>query len=359
MKLVSIVGARPQFIKAASVSLEFLERGHEEILVHTGQHYDDKMSGVFFDELGIPNAQYLLECGALSHGAMTGKMLAEVEEILIKEKPCIVVVYGDTNSTLAGALAASKLGIPLCHVEAGLRSYNKAMPEEQNRVLVDHLSSLLLCSSSIGVENLKKESITQGVYNVGDVMADTLKKVKDICVSKEAENSHEKNYYLMTLHRAENVDCSNRLKRIVDEVNSLTHQIVFPLHPRTKNRLKEEGLKFLDHVSIVPPVGYIDMVSLLSNSCGVLTDSGGLQKEAYWLKKPCVTLRDETEWVETLNDFCNQLYNPTKGALSQCMVKMSEATNWQQLYGTGSARRDIVGKIEDYFKKSSSRATKI
>lgn len=320
MKLITIIGARPQFIKAAPFSEEF-RKNNEEILVHTGQHYDTNMSDVFFEELGIPKPDYNLGVGSGSHGKQTARMLERIERIIIKEKPDGLLVYGDTNSTLAGALAASKLHIPVYHVEAGLRSYNKLMPEEQNRVLTDHISDMLLCPTKTAVDNLSKEGITSGVINTGDIMYDTV--LRNINISKQKysngkwfaeiviENGSlqkltEKEYYLSTIHRAENTDSSEKLFNIFKVFSEMDKPVLLPLHPRTKKIIENLKINF-NNIIIIKPVGYLLMLYLTSNAYMVITDSGGLQKEAYFLKTPCTTLRDQTEWVETLENEWNVL----------------------------------------------------
>lgn len=320
MKLVTIIGARPQFIKAAPFSEEFRKK-NVEILVHTGQHYDVSMSDIFFEELKIPIPDYNLGVGSGNHGKQTARMLEGIEEIIIKEKPDGVLVYGDTNSTLAGALAASKLHVPVYHVEAGLRSYNKLMPEEQNRILTDHISSLLLCPTQTAVENLKKEGIVSGVFYTGDIMYDAV--LRNLAISKSiyandtwygeihfengrSEKLKEKEYYLATIHRAENTDNPNKLLKIFSALNELDKPVLMPLHPRTKKLISNLKLK-LSNIIIIKPVGYLLMLYLTSNAYMVITDSGGLQKEAYFLKTPCTTLRDQTEWIETLENSWNVL----------------------------------------------------
>lgn len=320
MKLLTIIGARPQFIKAAPFSEEF-RKNNEEILLHTGQHYDTNMSDIFFQELGIPMPDYNLGVGSGSHGKQTATMLEGIEVILLKEKPDGILVYGDTNSTLAGALAASKLHIPVFHVEAGLRSYNKLMPEEQNRILTDHISDILLCPTQTAVDNLKKEGITTGVINTGDIMYDTVLRNIDIANEKYSnglwfqemvkENGNidkfaEKGYYLATIHRAENTDNIEKLSNIFKAFSELDKPVLLPLHPRTKKLIENLNVD-LKNIIIIKPVGYLLMLYLISNAYMVVTDSGGLQKEAYFLKTPCTTLRDQTEWVETLENSWNIL----------------------------------------------------
>jgi len=311
VKIVSVVGARPQFIKAAAVSRVLRER-HEEVLIHTGQHYDYEMSGIFFDGLEIPPPDANLEVGSGGHGAQTGAMLKAIENVLIAERPDYTLIYGDTNSTLAGALAASKLCIPVAHVEAGLRSFNRRMPEEINRVLTDHLSTLLLCPTETGVVNLQREGIIDGVHNIGDVMYDAA------CFAAAASGRSrildrlglvERSYAVATVHRAESTESKAALAEIVEFLRRQARDriIVFPLHPRTRKRIAEWRLDLGD-ILACEPFGYLDMHRLLRSSVAVFTDSGGLQKEAYFHKVPCVTLRSETEWVETINAGWNRLW---------------------------------------------------
>jgi len=314
MKILTVVGARPQFIKLAPLSKILRENGINEIIVHTGQHYDENMNDLFFKELEIPEPDYNLGIGSGNHGEQTGRMLIEIEKIILKEKPDLVIVYGDTNSTLAGALSASKLHIKLAHVEAGLRSFNKRMPEEINRVLTDHVSDILFCPTQTAVENLKNEGITNGVYLVGDVMFDALLHFSKISDMKsnilERLNIKPKEYYLATIHRAENTDNYERLKNILTAFSKMDEMVVFPIHPRTKKMINYYGLDDLienDNVKVIDPVGYLDMLKLEKNAKAILTDSGGVQKEAFWLKVPCITLRDETEWIETVNLGWNRL----------------------------------------------------
>lgn len=310
MKLVDIVGARPQFVKLAPILKAINEhnathpdRPIQEVLVHTGQHYDYQMSGVFFDELGLKPPDYHLGVGSATHGAQTGEMLRRIEEVLLKEKPDVVMVYGDTNSTLAGALAAAKLHIAVAHVEAGLRSFNRRMPEEINRILTDHISDLLFCPTETAVENLAREGFTRGVHLVGDVMYDAAMQYLELAERKspilEQLGLQPRSYALATVHRAENTDDPTRLAGILEglrRVHSSGVPVVMPLHPRTRRALERNHLS-PDGIRILEPVSYLDMLVLEKHARVILTDSGGVQKEAFFFRVPCVTLRQETEWV--------------------------------------------------------------
>lgn len=317
-RVLTIVGARPQFIKAGPVSRALDADGRfEEITVHTGQHFDQNMSEVFFTELELREPAYNLGICQGTHGAMTGRMLEGLERIMLDERPDLVLIYGDTNSTLAGAIAATKMHLPVAHVEAGLRSFNRKMPEEINRVLADHASDLLLCPTSAAVANLKREGIERGVYHVGDVMYDATVDARERVQQRRgvaAElNLPGTRYTLVTIHRAENTDSAGRLRTIVDYVRAQANgeRVVLPLHPRTR-KVVAEGEIDLSGFLVIDPVGYLDMQGLLDGAVEVMTDSGGVQKEAYFHRKPCVTLRDETEWVETVDAGWNRLWNVSK-----------------------------------------------
>ena len=341
MKVVTIVGARPQFIKAAAVSRE-LRIKHHEILVHTGQHYDYEMSGIFFDGLELPPADINLGVGSGSHAAQTGAMLKGIEDVLIAERPDWLLIYGDTNSTLAGALAASKLHVPVAHVEAGLRSFNRDMPEEVNRVVADHLSDALLCPSDTAVANLAAEGMTRHVHLVGDVMLDVLNWARQRAQASGPGilgrlGLREKAYLLATVHRSENTDDPARLSSIVRAFNALDEPIVFPVHPRTRKAIIGTDCQPLSHVHLIDPVGYLDMVALTGSARLVLTDSGGLQKEAYWLGAPCVTLRNETEWVETVDAGWNVLVGSESGSIVEAVTSFAPPTSHPALYGDGAA----------------------
>jgi len=311
--ILSVVGARPQFIKAAPVSRALAKADLREILVHTGQHFDAAMSDVFFEELAIPPPAHNLEVNSLGHGAMTGRMLEKLEQVLLAERPDLVLVYGDTNSTAAGALAAAKLNIPVAHVEAGLRSFNRRMPEEVNRVLADHLSELLLCPTTTAVANLAAEGITKGVHAVGDVMYDTtlaaIARAEECSRILETLELVPRRYAVATLHRAENTDDPERLAAVIAwlETAALDQPVIMAVHPRTRKRMAETGMSPRG-LRLVDPLGYLDMARLVHHAAAVFTDSGGLQKEAYFHRVACVTLRDETEWVETLEAGWNRLW---------------------------------------------------
>jgi UDP-GlcNAc3NAcA epimerase len=339
MKVVSIVGARPQFIKAAAFS-RVLRRTHEEFLLHTGQHYDYAMSGVFFDGLEIPRPDINLGVGSGTHGSQTGAMLSRIEDVLLSQRPEWVVVFGDTNSTLAGALAAAKLHIPIVHVEAGLRSYNRRMPEEINRVAVDHMSSLLLCPSVTAMRNLAAEGIVQNAHLVGDIMLDVLNWAKERITATPPETLtqlelFEAGYVLATVHRSDNTDDAKRLSGILSAINALSEPVVFPVHPRARKALFEGGHKMGPLIKLIDPVGYLEMVSLIRSARRVLTDSGGLQKEAYWLGVPCVTLRDETEWVETVEVGWNRLVGSDRDRIVEAVRSFVPPVDRPSLYGDG------------------------
>jgi len=350
MSIVSIVGARPQFIKAAAVSRE-LRKDHEEFLLHTGQHYDFEMADVFFRELEIPSPDVNLGAGSGSHGAQTAAMLSGIEQILLQQKPERVLVYGDTNSTLAGALAAAKLHVPVAHVEAGLRSFNRAMPEEINRVVTDHVSDVLFCPSQTAVRDLNEEGIRKGVHLIGDVMLDVLtwgqQRVHEESSDLLAGLSLRRGGYLLaTVHRAENTDNAERLEGIMGALAGLGEPVVLPIHPRTRRAMAgSEQLSSLDSsrgsLRLVEPVGYLDMVRLMQSARLILTDSGGIQKEAYWLRVPCITLRDETEWVETVEAGWNVLVGADAERITEAVRAFTPRQTHPSLYGDGAAAAGI------------------
>lgn len=354
MKIITVLGARPQFVKAATISRALLTNSSnlEEKILHTGQHYDVNMSDVFFEEMGIPKPDFRLNVNGKGHGAMTGQMLTEIEEILIEEKPNLVLVYGDTNSTLAGALAAKKLHIPVAHVEAGLRSFNMKMPEEINRILTDRISDLLFCPSQNAIENLKKEgyaNIDSKVFNVGDVMYDAAIHYGKLIGEREINED----YILSTIHRAENTDDISRLKEIVSALNKINNEVmvVVPLHPRTRKILSKFDLKV--EFKILDPVGYHEMINLISHSSLIITDSGGLQKEAFFFNKYCVTTRDETEWVELVDNNVNILTGADENKILEGynLLINKAFSKTIEPYGKGNAAEIIVAEIEKFLSK--------
>jgi UDP-GlcNAc3NAcA epimerase len=349
MKIVSIVGARPQFIKAAPLDRE-IRKLHEHVLIHTGQHYDYLMSAVFFEELGIPEPDYDLGVGSASHGRQTGEMLIRIEETLGQERPDCVLVYGDTNSTLAGALAAAKLHLPVAHVEAGLRSLNRAMPEEINRVLTDHVADLLFCPTETARHNLAKEGIKKGVFNVGDVMYDAVRHSMDVVERRSHMLSSLKlqpgSYLLATIHRPDNTDKVDRLSDILAAFNELDEDIVFPVHPRTSQAIGRSGCELSSHVRLLEPVSYLDMLALEANARMILTDSGGVQKEAYFFGVPCLTLREETEWVETVEAGWNMLVGASKAKIIQGVQEFRPQGRRPEIFGDGKASHKIVDCLQ-------------
>jgi len=356
MRVASIVGARPQFIKCILVSNE-LRKKHEEILIHTGQHYDYEMSELFFDELKIPKPDYNLGVGSASHGEQTGRMLIEVEKVLLKEKPDLVLVYGDTNTTLAGALASVKLHIPVGHVEAGLRSFNRSMPEEINRILVDHISDILFAPTKTAVNNLRKEGISRGIYLVGDVMYDILKKSISIAEKSrilEKLGLTPKEYFLATVHRASNTDNVKNLSSILEAFSEIEEKIVFPIHPRTLNFIKKHNLekKMKRNILAIKPVGYFDFICLEKNAKKIITDSGGVQKEAYILGVPCITLREETEWVETVDHGWNILVGSNKERIIDAVLHFKPKCGRKNLFGDGNASKKIVKILDEYLSET-------
>ena len=354
IKILTILGARPQFIKAGSVSREIAKHKKiEEIIVHTGQHYDANMSDIFFDEMKIPKPNYFLGIGGKSHGAMTGQMIEKIEEVALSEKPDWIMVYGDTNSTLAGAIVASKLHIKLAHIEAGLRSFNMKMPEEVNRILTDRVSNILFCPTETAIQNLKNEGYKNfdcKIIKSGDVMQDGAIFYKNLAVKPNIEIKND--FILCTIHRAENTDDEIRLKSIFEALNEIAKekQVILPLHPRTKKIL--ENLKLnINNLTIIEPVGYLEMVWLIDNCDFVLTDSGGLQKEAYFFEKQCITLRDETEWVELVECGANTLVGANKEKILQAYTNNSEFNKENSkldLYGGGKASEIIIKELINY-----------
>jgi len=355
MKIISIVGARPQFIKCAPVSRE-LRRECEEILVHTGQHYDPDMSDIFFKDLQIPEPDYHLEVGSGSHGKQTGAILERVEDVLMQEMPDLVVVYGDTNSTLGGALAAAKLHIPVAHVEAGLRSYDRTMPEEINRVVTDHIANLCLCPTQTAVDNLTKEGITKGVHLVGDVMVDALLHNTEIARKKSPIirklRLKKGDYYVATVHRPRNTDDKKNLTAIIEAFRESGKTVVFPVHPRTKKYLQYYGLweSVSENIRFLDPLGYIDMLQLMNNAKKILTDSGGIQKEAYVMGVPCITMRENTEWIETLVGGWNVLVGADKEKILAAILTDVRTNTDNTVFGEGDAAQKIVRIISRRIK---------
>lgn len=352
-KILTVVGARPQFVKAATLTRAFqAQDGLSEVMVHTGQHFDPAMSSIFFEELGIPEPAYNLDIHGGGHGEMTGRMMIGLENTISNERPHAVMVYGDTNSTLAGALVAAKLHIPVIHIEAGLRSFNRRMPEEINRVMVDHLSDLLFCPTSTAVENLAREGITKGVHNVGDVMYDATIHIRATAIAKsqiiDRLGLGAGPYVVLTLHRADNTDDERRLDTLLRFVEREAQgaRVVFPIHPRTKGALQRSG-RDVGGLTLIEPVGYIDMHRLLAGASMVFTDSGGLQKEAYFHRVPCLTLREETEWVETVAAGWNRLW---------CVPHFNERREISE-YGDGDAAGKIARFIRQTFASSEGVQT--
>ena len=347
--VISVVGARPQFIKSAPLEMVF--RGLDDyrlISVHTGQHYDENMSRVFFDELGLQQPAYQLNVGSGLHGKQTAGMLEKLEEIFIKEKPSMVVVYGDTNSTLAAALAAAKLHIPIAHIEAGLRSYNRRMPEEVNRVLTDHMSELLFVPSAVAVSNLKSEGIERGVQVTGDIMLDILKIAENRGV---VQRPVEYSYYYATIHRPYNTDFPERMREMLEVMNSLPLPVCFSIHPRTSSLLEKQGVDISRFVNIhfIPPQSYFENLGYLLHAERIITDSGGLQKEAWFVQKPCVTIRPETEWVETLENKWNTLVFDRLTDIREAL-KVQPGIYRSGVYGDGHAAEKMRDAITAYLE---------
>jgi UDP-N-acetylglucosamine 2-epimerase len=346
--VLTVIGARPQFVKAAPLS-RALRKRVTEILLHTGQHYDPELSDAFFEQLGIPAPDHHLGAGSGSHGAMTGRMLEGIERVLVRERPALVLVLGDTNSTLAGALAAVKLGIPVAHVEAGLRSFDPRMPEEINRRLTDHASTLLFCPTPTAVANLRREGIRKGVHRVGDVMLDAVRQHLARTRQLGGETPPpRRSYYVATLHRQENVDDAGRLLAILEALERLPRSVLLPLHPRTRHRLEALGRGTSGSVRLLRPLPYLDMLRLVSRARAVLTDSGGLQKEAFILGTPCVTLRDSTEWTETLRSEANRLAGARTGRILGAVRAIEKKPpRWKvgPVYGSGHAAETIARVI--------------
>ncbi|WP_431212346.1 non-hydrolyzing UDP-N-acetylglucosamine 2-epimerase [Puia sp. P3] len=352
--IVTVIGARPQFVKAAIVSRALQKVGLQESLIHTGQHYDEKMSDVFWRELGLPECSVNLESGSGTHGAQTAYMIERIEAFLMSQTPApkALLLYGDTNSTIAGAIAASKLQIPIIHIEAGLRSFNRSMPEEINRIVTDHLSSLLFCSSDEGVRQLAAEGITERVYISGDVMFDALQTFTGEAEKKVSLDSllpfKERPFCLLTLHRPANTEKRENLSAIFDSLRATGMPVLWPIHPRMRSKLSQ--IELPANVHVTDPLSYFEMLTALKHCYKVFTDSGGLQKEAYWMKRPCITLRTETEWVETVHDDWNTVTGADAEKIQAAFKKSVSEKSWYPLYGSGDASDLIARQIKDYLK---------
>ena len=350
MKIITLIGARPQFVKAAVVSKTFIDAGIEELIIHSGQHYDEKMSEVFWKELKIPKPFKNLNIGSANHGEQTGNIMIQLEKLIANESNIdAILVYGDTNTTLAGALVGSKLHIPIIHIESGLRSYNRTMPEEVNRVLTDAISTILFCPSQIAIDNLAKEGITKNVFNVGDVMWDAIKSFTPIAEKTVNLNNiiKHQNFILLTLHRPSNTDNIENLNNIVSQLSKTKSDIYWPVHPRNIKHLS--SLNLPTNLHLIEPLSYFEMLIALGNCEQVITDSGGLQKEAYWNKKPCITIRPQTEWIETLENGWNILASSSNNDIVNA-IENRQLGNWKPLYGKGNSAKEICKIISHNFK---------
>ena len=359
MRVFSVVGARPQFVKLAPLHMAITGRQHQHVIVHTGQHYDYKMSQSFFEELHIPDPDYNLEVGSGLQGAQTGKMMEELEKVFTKDRPDVVVVYGDTNTTLAGAIVAAKMGLPLVHVEAGLRSYRKGMPEEINRVITDHISDLLLCPSKPSVKNLEKEGITKGVVVVGDVMTECLLSIEDRLDDTIPERFGVKkgDYVLATIHRQENADSPVNMRAIIEAMCAYEGDVILPLHPRTAKNITAWGmmgrLKCSANVKVLEPLDFLSFTAMERHAKWIMTDSGGVQKEAYFWGVPCVTVRDETEWTETLEDGWNVLTGADRELILAALARPRPKKERKAVYGDSLVSSRIVAEIEGMMRGRS------
>jgi UDP-N-acetylglucosamine 2-epimerase len=355
MRIASIVGARPQFVKLAPLHREIV-KAHRHIILHTGQHYDYQMSQVFFEELKIPEPDHNLGIGSGGHGEQTGRMLSAIEGVLLEERPDMVVVYGDTNSTLAGALAATKLLIPVAHVEAGLRSFRRGMPEEINRVLTDHMADILLCPTELAMANLRKEGVSRRTHLVGDPMAQVLLEIEPLLDPSVPERcgTRQGDYVLATIHRQENADSMENMTNIIDAMLEYPGDIVLPLHPRTAKNLRKwdlmPRLEGSGHIRLLPPQGFLTFTSLEKHARMIMTDSGGVQKEAYVFRVPCVTVRDETEWVETLQDGWNVLTGAQKERIAEALLRPRPTKDPNLPYGDRDVSRRIVLQLESFHR---------
>lgn len=344
MKVLSIVGARPQFVKLGPLSRE-IRKSFDEKIIHTGQHFDENMSKLIFDDLNIPKPDYYCDIHGGKHGEQTGRMMVELEKIFLKEKSDFAIVFGDTNSTLAGSLVAAKLGIKSVHVEAGLRSFNRAMPEEINRIVSDHTSDYLFAPTKTAIENLGKEGLSDKAFLVGDIMMDSIEYAKRLILAKN-KNSVSKGFYLVTLHRPYNVDNPVKLRMILQKLGKLEHKIIFPMHPRTKNILVSNNIIVNSNIEIIEPVGYLDFIDLQLNSKKIITDSGGIQKEAYMLKVPCLTLRSETEWVETIESGWNRLVDVNNSDFVKTVSNFQPPDKYFELFGKNVADAMVNKMLE-------------
>lgn len=363
MVFLTVVGVRPQFIKAAALR-RALHSGHREVLVHTGQHYDDGMSDVFFRTLDLPQPAYHLGVGSGSHGEQTARMLVGIEQVIVKERPDLVLVFGDTNSTLAGALAAAKLGVPVAHVEAGCRSYDRRMPEELNRLVTDRLSEILFCPTPSSVRNLEKEGIVAGVHHVGDVMLDLLRanpvSPSDADALLQSLGLGRRGFVLATIHRAANTDDPERLRAILDVLQRIDEPVIFPVHPRTRQVMDALGSVPGCRLRLVDPVGYHDMIVLMENARIVLTDSGGVQRETYFLGTPCLTLRDSTEWPETVDAGWNRVVGIDRAAILEAVRSWQPVSARSDVaFGGGHAAERMVRVLDEWTRRRSSRQTEV
>ena len=357
MKIVTIVGARPQFVKSSIVSQKLKEKNIEEIYIHTGQHYDENMSDIFFKELKIDKPKYNLHIGSGKHGEQTGKMIIEIEKVLLEEKPDGILLYGDTNSTLAGAIVASKLHLPIFHVEGGVRTHDMNMPEEVNRVITDHVSTIIFSPTYLGMEELKKEGLIEKGINSGDVMLDRLlETINRYNITEEfftKNNLEKENYYLLTMHRPYNVDNKERLENILDILNKLDKEVIFPIHPRTKSKMREFDLleENYKNIDFRNPLGYEEMMQYVKYSCGVLTDSGGLPKEACFLGKKCIVIYEHAVWKELEDTNWTYIWNNlSEEELKEELKKEKSKVNILEVFGNGKASEIISNSIYDYLK---------
>ena len=349
MKIAFIVGARPQFIKLSPLSKK-IKHGFKEIIIHTGQHFDENMSDMFFEDLSIPKPDYNLNINCGTHGEQAGEMMIELEKVLKRESPSLAIVFGDTNSTLAGSLVCSKLHIPIIHIEAGLRSFNRQMPEETNRIVSDHTSDFLFAPTKTAMKNLEREGLTEKALLTGDIMVDSLmdniERAEQISNILHIKGLVGKNYYLMTLHRPYNVDDHSKLRNIFAKLSKINGQIIFPVHPRTIKVINDNQLVIPENILLSEPVGYLDFIKLESCSMKIITDSGGIQKEAYILKKPCITIRPETEWVETVEEGWNVLVDVDSDDFVNTIESFNPVKEQHDIFGTNVAQK-MFDKIEE------------